>query len=176
MLNNHHEHSASYKYALHNGSEQLRAEGVSVNAASGGYTAVHRAAEAGSIPVLEVLVVEGAEIDATDPSGNTALTRAGLSGQADAVSLLLNAGADPNAHAEPDNQTPLTALLLGWQLGRSENPLGILPREEERPKAARMLVAAGASPRLAPTGVFSAAMLADALGVEELRTLFAEAE
>ena len=156
--------------------EQLVVEGVSVDAASGGYRALHRAAEAGSIPVLEVLVVEGAEIDATDPSGNTALTRAALFGQADAVALLLNVGADPNAHAEPENQTPLMGLLLGWQLGRSENPLGILPREEERLTAARTLVAAGANPGLAPTGMFSAAMLADALGVEELRTLFAEAE
>lgn len=133
------------------------------------------AAGAGDMTRLEQLLAEGVSVDAAS-RGYTALTQAALFGHADAVSRLLDAGADPNAHAEPDHQTPLAALLFGWQLGRSENPMGIEAREEERLMAARTLVAAGADPRLAPTGVFSAAMLANALGVEELQTLFAEAE
>lgn len=133
------------------------------------------AAEAGDITRLEQLLAEGVSVDAAS-GGYTALTRAALFGHADAVSRLLDAGADPNAHLEPENQTPLTALLFGWQLGRSENPMGIEAREEERLMAARTLVAAGADPRLAPTGTFSAVMLAGTLGVGELRTLFAEAE
>lgn len=144
-------------------------EGVPPDAQSRGFPAIHRAAQADSLAVLELLVAAGADLEALDRSGHTALARAALFGHADAVSFLLESGADPNAHAEPNNQTPLLALLFGWSLGQSPNPLGIQADEEERLTAARALLAAGADPQLAP-GMISPAMMAESIG-GEIRSL-----
>ena len=149
---------------------ELLAEGVPADAESGGYVALHRAAESGSVAVLEVLFAAGADVEAVDRVGNTPLSRAAIFGRADAVSVLLEAGADPNAHAEPNNQTALLALLFGWSVGRSPNPLGIEAREEERFAAARALLAAGADPHLAP-GHIAPAMLAQGIGGEIMALL-----
>ncbi|MXW72209.1 MAG: ankyrin repeat domain-containing protein [Acidobacteria bacterium] len=144
-------------------------EGVPPDAQSRGFPAIHRAAQANSLAVLELLVAAGADLEALDRSGHTALARAALFGRAGAVSFLLESGADPNAHAEPNNQTPLLGLLFGWSLGQSPNPLGIEADEEERLTAARALLAAGADPQLAP-GMISPAMMAESIG-GEIRSL-----
>lgn len=144
-------------------------EGVPPDATSRGFPAIHRAAQADSLAVLELLVAAGADLEAVDRSGHTALARAALFGRAGAVSFLLESGADPNAHAEPNNQTPLLGLLFGWSLGQSPNPLGIEADEEERLIAARALLAAGADPQLAP-GIVSPAMMAEGIG-GEIRSL-----
>ena len=144
-------------------------EGVPPDAQSRGFPAIHRAAQADSLAALELLVAAGADLEALDRSGHTALARAALFGRAGAVSFLLESGADPNAHAEPNNQTPLLALLFGWSLGQSPNPLGIEADEEERLTAARALLAAGADPQLAP-GIVSPAMMAEGIG-GEIRSL-----
>lgn len=144
-------------------------EGVPPDAQSRGFPAIHRAAQADSLAVLELLVAAGADLEALDRSGHTALARAALFGRAGAVSFLLESGADPNAHAEPNNQTPLLGLLFGWSLGQSPNPLGIEADEEERLTAARALLAAGADPQLAP-GIVSPAMMAEGIG-GEIRSL-----
>lgn len=143
----------------------LLADGAPADARSGGFPALHQAAAADSVAALEALVAAGADLEAADRSGHTALARAALFGRADAVSFLLEAGADPNAHAAPNDQPPILALLFGWTLGRSSNPLGIEAHEEERLTAARALLAAGADPHLAP-GPVSAVMLAGAIGGE----------
>ena len=145
----------------------LLSEGVSADAQSGGFPAINRAAEANSLAVLELLVTAGADLKAVDRSGHTALARAALFGHADAVSVLVESGADPNAHAEPNNQTPLLALLFGWALGQSPNPLGIEVNEQER--LARALLAGGADPQLSP-GPISPAMMAASIG-GEIRSL-----
>ncbi len=140
-------------------------EGAPVDARSGGFPAIHRAAQADSVAVLEMLVAAGADLEAVDRSGHTALARAALFGRARAVAFLLESGADPNAHAEPNDQTPLLSLLFGWSLGQAPNPLGIEANEEERLAAARALFAGGADPLLAP-GPFSPAMMAESIGGE----------
>ena len=144
-------------------------EGVPADAKSRGFPAIHRAAQADSVAVLELLVAAGADLEAVDRSGHTALARAALFGRAAAVSFLLESGADPNAHAEPNNQTPLLALLFGWSLGQSPNPVGIEVNEEERLTAARALLAAGADAQLAPR-MLSPAMRAESIG-GEIRSL-----
>ena len=149
--------------------DALLDEGVPPDATSGGFPAIHRAAQANSLAVLELLVAAGADVDAVDRSGHTALARAALFGRAGAVSFLLESGADPNAHAEPNNQTPLLGLLFGWSLGQSPNPLGLEADEEERLTVARALLAAGADPQLAP-GMISPAMMAESIG-GEIRSL-----
>ena len=143
----------------------LLAEGAPADARSGGFPALHRAAQSDSVAALEALVAAGADLEAVDRSGHTALARAAMFGRAGAVSLLLEAGADPNAHAEPNDQPPLLALLFGWRFGQSPNPLGIEANAEERLAAARALLAAGADPHLAPRHV-TAAMMAGAIGGE----------
>ena len=140
-------------------------EGAPADARSSGFPALHRAAQADSVAVLEMLVAAGADLEAVDRTGHTALARAALFGRAAALTFLLESGADPDAHAEPNNQTPLLALLFGWSLGQSPNPAGIEANEEERLAAARALLAAGADPQLAPQ-LLSPAMMAANIGGE----------
>lgn len=147
----------------------LLGEGVPAEARSSGFPAIHRAAEADSVRVLEMLVAAGADLEAVDRTGHTALARAALFGRAAAVAFLLASGADPNAHAEPNNQTPLLALLFGWSLGQSPNPAGIEANEQDRLSAARALLAAGADPQLAPQ-LLSPTMMAESIG-GEIRSL-----
>jgi hypothetical protein len=148
---------------------ELLREGVPADARSRGFPAIHRAAQADSAVVLEALVAAGADLEAVDRTGHTALARAALFGRAATVAFLLDSGADPNAHAEPNNQTPLLALLFGWSLGQSPNPVGIEVNEEERLAAARALLAAGADPQLAPQ-MLSPTRLAETIG-GEIRSL-----
>ena len=140
-------------------------EGAPADARSAGFPALHRAAQADAVAVLEMLVAAGADLEAVDRTGHTALARAAVFGRAAAVAFLLESGADPNAHAEPNDQTPLLALLFGWSLGQSPNPAGIEANEEERLAAARALLAAGADPQLAPQ-LLSPAMMAASIGGE----------
>ena len=101
----------------------LLADGVPADVRSGGFPALHRAAEADSVAALEALVAAGADLDAVDRAGHTAIARAALFGRAEAVSFLLEAGADPNAHAEPNDQPP------SWRccsVGRSASPPTLL--------------------------------------------------
>lgn len=148
---------------------ELLGEGAPAEARSRGFPAIHRAAEADSVRVLEMLVAAGADLEAVDRTGHTALARAALFGRAAAVAFLLASGADPNAHAEPNNQTPLLALLFGWSLGQSPNPAGIEANEQDRLSAARALLAAGADPKLAPQ-LLSPTMMAESIG-GEIRSL-----
>lgn len=68
-------------------------------AASG--DALHRAAKAGDIKVLNVLLAAGADVDGRDDRGWTALMHAVNEGQAPVTELLLAARANPDARA-PD--------------------------------------------------------------------------
>ncbi len=124
---------------------------MAADSESAGYFAIHWAAASGSIVVLHFLVDAGAHLEAVDQYGNTALTRAAFFGNAEAVAFLVSAGADPNAYAEPNNMTPLMAILSGWTLSLSRFPFpGLAPKEEERFKAAWALIEAGADPHLGP--------------------------
>jgi ankyrin repeat protein len=79
------------------------------------------AAKSGRIEVLELLVEQGARVDA-DPYRGTALTWAAVNGHAEAVRRLANLGADPNARGTfggPDHGEGVTALHLAAQAGRS---------------------------------------------------------
>ncbi len=147
----------------------LLGEGAPADAQSRGFPAIHRAAQADSVAALEMLVAAGADLETVDRTGHTALARAALFGRAAAVAFLLASGADPNAHAEPNNQTPLLALLFGWSVGQSSNLAGVEANEEERLSAARALIAAGADPQLAP-GLLSPVMMAESIG-GEIRSL-----
>ena len=145
---------------------ELLAGGVAPDSESGGQFAIHGAAASGSVAVLHFLVAAGAHLEALDQTGNTALTNAALFGDAEAVTLLLVAGADPNAHAEPNNLTPLQAILSGWTRGLSGRDPRFAPKEEERYKAAWALIQAGGDPHLGPGDHPPPIMLAKGIGGE----------
>ena len=150
---------------------ELLATGVPPDAESQGTFAIHRAAVAGSVAVLQILVEAGAHLEALNQYGQTALTQAAFYGNAEAVVFLLSAGADPNAHAEPNNQTPLRAILSGWTMTLSHrSPLPA--KDEERFAAAWALIQAGADPHFGPGDHPPPAMMAEALG-GEIGRLFA---
>ncbi len=76
--------------------------------------ALQRAAAAGNVPELQVLMAQKANMNARDSSGRTALMLAVLHGQRSAVDTLIAAGADPNA-ADSQGRTPLKAALEAGQ-------------------------------------------------------------
>ena len=144
---------------------ELLAAGVPADSESQGSFAIHRAAASGSVAVLRRLVDAGAHLEALDRNGSTALTQGAFYGNAEAVVFLLTAGADPNAYAEPNNWTPLRAILSGWT--RTLSRLSPFPaKDEERFAAALALIQAGADPYFGPGDHPPPAVLAEALGGE----------
>ena len=71
-------------------------------------TAFDAAASEGELPLIELLLVDGLDIDAADAGGRTLLSLAAQRGNLDAVEFLLRHGADVNAH-DATSVTP-----LGW--------------------------------------------------------------
>ncbi len=71
-----------------------------------GWTPLHYAATAGSLPTIRMLLENHAYIDAESPNGTTPLMMAAQYGSADAVRLLLAEGADPTLR----NQRNFSAL------------------------------------------------------------------
>jgi ankyrin repeat protein len=70
----------------------------------------------GRINIAGMLLSNGAQINATMPLGDTALTWAIIKNQVDAVAFLISEGINVNAHSISGN----TALILAAQLGRVE--------------------------------------------------------
>src|SRR5688572_17095465 len=75
-----------------------------------GLTALHIAAFAGQVEAADVLLLKGAEINASKGAG-TALLQASLAGNEAVVEYLLANGADPNA-ASSTGETPLMAAAI----------------------------------------------------------------
>jgi len=152
---------------------ELLTDGVTANANSAGMSALHRAAQANAVDVLALLLEAGADTTVVDPSGGTPLGRAAFFGRPEATLLLLRAGADPNAYANPNNMTPLTAVVFGWMLASSgQTPPGmeLAVDAEERLGVVRSLLDAGADLGIAP-GTVSALMLASSIGNADLTAL-----
>ncbi|MFL6353621.1 MAG: ankyrin repeat domain-containing protein [Bryobacteraceae bacterium] len=117
--------------------KSLIAKGANVNAAlADGTTALMQAAEGSSYmpnngAAVKMLLDDGAEADAQDNRGRTALYRAVAEGKIDAMRLLLSHRANPNQKAA-DGSTPLlTAVLYG------------------RPDAVSLLLASGSEVNMA---------------------------
>jgi ankyrin repeat protein len=73
-----------------------------------------QAAASGDLLGLRAQLDQGADIEARDVHGRTALMLAVLNGHARLVEELLTRGADPNA-ADADGVTPLRAAAAGHQ-------------------------------------------------------------
>ena len=104
------------------------------------------AARQGAREAVAALAEAGADLDATDPDGSTALALAAINGHADVVALLLESGANPNL-ADRTGMTPLYAAVdlhtmqLGF--GRPDPPPATIAGSVDMVKA---LLAHGADP------------------------------
>ena len=66
---------------------------------------MHTAAREGEVDVVKVLLAAGADVEAKDEDGRTALHRAARAGHGDIVKVLIEGGADVEAQ-EKDGRTP----------------------------------------------------------------------
>lgn len=105
-------------------------EGADVNERQFNRTPLGWAALMGKTESVELLLQRGAEIDATDDEGNTALTLAIFLAHAETAELLINSGAD--LHIENhDGASPIDTLNAPWEMTQFvTRPMGIkLERE-----------------------------------------------
>jgi ankyrin repeat protein len=82
---------------------------------SGGYTALHFAAQNFHVETVKALLKAGAAVDVPDNFGNSALGRATFNsrGRGDIIHLLLGSGADPNR----PNKSGISPLKLAQTIG-----------------------------------------------------------
>jgi hypothetical protein len=117
--------AARAEAAGHVSAESARADAATASALEGGADVRHaaparlpedpvpalwRAAESGDLAALRDLHQQHANLNATDGAGRTALMIATLHGHSQAVSALLDYGADPNI-ADARGESPLDAAL-----------------------------------------------------------------
>jgi ankyrin repeat protein len=78
-----------------------------------GRSAIHQAAARGDLPLLTLLIKNGARVDAEDRYGETPLYFAAQYGNLEAARLLLSQGANPNSRTRFTAMTPLLAAAEG---------------------------------------------------------------
>jgi uncharacterized protein len=112
----------------------------------GSWTAVMYAARQGAAEAARTLAEVGADLDARDPDGTTALIVAIINGHYDVAKVLVEKGADPDI-ADGTGMTPLYAAVdmhtLASTFGRPDPPPAVIAGSVD---AIRMLLAAGADP------------------------------
>ena len=87
-----------------------------LNSADGdGWTALHWAADCGSVECCRVLLEAGARVDLRDGDGLTALAYAVICDRGDVVDLLVAHGADADV-ADDDGETPRTSASAEMRL------------------------------------------------------------
>lgn len=89
----------------------LIARGAAVNRS--GWTPLHYAASSPSAAPVQLLLEQGAQVDARSPNGNTALMLAARYGSEESVALLLAKGADRNLRNDRQQTAADTARLDG---------------------------------------------------------------
>jgi ankyrin repeat protein len=95
----------------------------------GGWTAVMYAAREGAVASVRALAKLGADLDATDPDGTSALVFAIINGHYDVAAVLIQAGADLDL-GDRTGMTPLYAAVdmhtLGSTFGRPDPPMSVV--------------------------------------------------
>jgi len=79
---------------------------------------IHDAALTGDVELMEMLIANGADVDARDVHGYTPLILAIQEGYTDIAKTLIAHGADVNARAASDGGNDVTPLYLSIILGR----------------------------------------------------------
>ncbi len=82
-----------------------------------GWAPLHYAATESHVPVMQLLLDQHAYIDATSPNGSTPLMMAAMYGNASAVKMLLEAGADPTIK----NDLGLTAIDFAERVKKTDS-------------------------------------------------------
>ena len=90
--------------------KQHIAAGTDVDAKTGGETPLHMAARFGQSQVAELLIAEGADVNAKNDEGKTALHEAAVNGHKEIAQLLIAKGADVNAKVASGPKQGLTPL------------------------------------------------------------------
>lgn len=130
---------------------ELLAEGVPPNAeeSKNGHRPLHQAAEAGHAPIVDLLLDAGADLDAQDGAGRTALMRAAAAAAVDAGRRLLEAGAAVNA-LSANGTTALAQVVNGGMLRRARGGMtdAVTATHDAEMEFARMLFERGADPNL----------------------------
>jgi ankyrin repeat protein len=96
-------------------SKRLIARDADVN--KPGWAPLHYAATGAHLEVMKLLLSNAAYIDAASPNGSTPLMMAAMYGNASAVKLLLDAGADPSIK----NGLGLTAIDFAQKADRRDS-------------------------------------------------------
>ena len=123
---------------------------------------LHTAAGEGGLEATQILLEHGAQVNATNEAGNTALWYAALYGRADIARLLLARGAEMNSasleEAAEEGETEIVKLLLENDAGKNLNVDSALYKAVlfDRADTARFLMSKGANlkfaeRKLAPT-------------------------
>lgn len=95
-------------------SKALIARGAAVNKA--GWTPLHYAASSAHLDIMRLLLSEGADLNARSPNESTPLMMAAMYGSAEAVKVLLDAGANPALV----NMKNMDAAAFARQVGRDD--------------------------------------------------------
>ncbi|KAH8177980.1 ankyrin repeats (3 copies) domain-containing protein [Sarocladium implicatum] len=116
------------------------------------WTLLHQAAAADDVPLIEDLLRLGANIEARDPRGRTALDTAAFLGKTHGLKALIDSGADINGSWVADGREPHSPIRLACEHGHVD--------------AVRLLLNEGAdleyrgpsdTPWLIPSGLYAAA-------------------
>ena len=123
-------------------------EGIGPDAeeSENGHRALHGAAAAGEVEAVELLLDAGADVNALDGAGVTALMRAALSAAVPAGKRLVDAGAEVNALSE-SGETALTQTVVG---SFKRHHFGGAERRASEMEFAEMLFERGADPGIYP--------------------------
>ncbi len=100
--------------------QKLLARGARVNGP--GWTPLHYAASGPSTPLVELLLSQGADLEAQAPNGSTPLMLAAQTGPEATIELLLRRGADPKRRNQRELQAVDFARMGGrdWLVKRLE--------------------------------------------------------
>lgn len=147
-----------------------------------GATALHIAAKAGNLPVVQTLLNAGVELSGRTKEGMTALMWASYSGHVEVVRLLCAAGADSSCEladgstclsfAVTRDHAEVVRELVGAGVdvnhGRADAQPLISACERKNPEIVRQLLDAGADPSVSESGPDSRTALSVAIDLKQV--------